>query len=295
MAVPVLLPSQTERRVEMELLKEVLLPFVTAFMGGFAGWFFKRHRLARENRQLDKTTEAQEITNFGAAVGTWQKLVSALDDQIIKLLAQRKEDSRRITELTHEVYSLRQQVDQLRKQLSRYECMDCVPVHPVSGEIPPPVVSSENPSVGATSASGFPSGPLPFSAVLLLLASLLLSGCRPLRLAGGTDVRATSLETVRHARDSVVAYVFDSVLIREKGDTVYVAHSSIRYRDRWLTRSDTVVLRDSIFREHPVVLEKPLSRWVRFQLQAGRCAMAVLLIWLLLKGVRRYVRPFSPF
>lgn len=108
----------------MELLKEVLLPFTTAFLGGFAGWFFKRHRLAIENRQLDKTAEAQEITNFGAAVGTWQKLVTALDDQIIKLLAQRKEDSRRITELTHEVYSLRQQVDRLQEQLSRYEGLD---------------------------------------------------------------------------------------------------------------------------------------------------------------------------
>lgn len=279
----------------MELLKEVLVPFVTAFMGGFAGWFFKRQRLARENRQLDKTTEAQEITNFGAAVGTWQKLVTALDEQIIKLLAQRKEDSRRITELTHEVYSLRQQVDQLRKQLARYECMDRPPATTVAEENPPAGFSPAKPDGGHPSAAGFPSSRMPFPAVVLLLASLLLAGCRPLRMAGGTDVRATTLETVRHARDSVVAYVRDSVLIREKGDTVYVSLSHTCYRDRWLTRADTVVLRDSIFRERPVAVEKPLPPWIRFQLRAGRMALLLILLWGVCKALRRYVRPFTFF
>lgn len=269
----------------MELLKEVLLPFTTAFLGGFAGWFFKRHRLAIENRQLDKTAEAQEITNFGAAVGTWQKLVTALDDQIIKLLAQRKEDSRRITELTHEVYSLRQQVDRLQEQLSRYEGLD---------RVDRVDRAPSSPSSGATGSSGVSFRSFPLSVVALLLLSLLC-GCRPLQSVAGTDERYTTSSSARHVLDSVVSYVSDSVLIREKGDTVYVSHWRTRYRDRWLARSDTVVYRDSIFCARPVAVEKPLSRWIRFQLHAGRVALLVLLAWLSLKAFRRYVTPFRPF
>lgn len=100
-----------------DLMIQILVPFLTAFLGGFAGWFFKRKRLEIENRNLKKTTESQDITNIDAAVRTWKNVVDALEEQVTKLLKQRQEYSNQIEELTKEVVGLRQQVRNLQKRL----------------------------------------------------------------------------------------------------------------------------------------------------------------------------------
>lgn len=100
-----------------DLMIQILVPFLTAFLGGFAGWFFKRKRLEIENRNLKKTTESQDITNIDAAVRTWKNVVDALEEQVTKLLRQRQEYSNQIEELTKEVVGLRQQVRNLQKRL----------------------------------------------------------------------------------------------------------------------------------------------------------------------------------
>lgn len=248
----------------MDLIGQIFIPFATAFLGAFAGWFFKRHRLQRENVQLDKANEAQDITNFGAAVDTWQKLVAALDEQIVKLLAQSKEDSTRISELTQEVYSLRQQVDQLQQQLARYQ--------------------------GDASGKAAPRHPASLGVFLLSLLSLLLPACHPIRIIGGSEQHAETRETVNRQTDSVFVYIGDSTLIREKGDTVFVTRCRTRYVDRWRERHDTVVSRDSIRLEVPVPVEKPLSAWVQFQLWSGRLALLSVLAMLLASLLKHYLK-----
>lgn len=252
----------------MDLIGQIFIPFATAFLGAFAGWFFKRQRLQKENVQLDKANEAQDITNFGAAVDTWKKLVAALDEQIVKLLAQSKEDSTRIAELTQEVYNLRQQVDQLQKQLARYQ----------GGE-----ADQKN--------SRRPSGLL---FLLALLLPFLLSSCRPVQMIGGSEQHTVERETSRRQSDSVFVYVGDSVVVREKGDTILVTHSRTRYIDRWRDRHDTVVCRDSVIKEIPIPVEKPLSGWMQFQIWTGRLLLIFIAIRLLVHIVKRYLRPVNP-
>ncbi len=251
----------------MDLIGQIFIPFATAFLGAFAGWFFKRHRLEKENVQLDKVNEAQDITNFGAAVDTWQKLVAALDDRIVKLLAQSKEDSTRIAELTQEVYNLRQQVDQLQKQLARYE-------------------GTRTGETGTRRSGTWLYG------LLLLLVPLLTSACRPIQMIGGSELRTTDTESINRQTDSVFVYISDSVIIREKGDTVFVTNNRIRYRDRWRERLDTVVSRDSVTIEIPVPVEKPLSGWMQFQIWSGRILLIAAAAGLALKAAKRYLKPY---
>ena len=113
------------------LAYQIVVPFVTAFLGGFAGWIFKRKRLAKENEGVDSENDRKEIANIDAALETWQKVVEALEKQIDKLLAQRRADSLKIEALSRQVTELQGKVDgmqsrlrlteKLEKKVARYE------------------------------------------------------------------------------------------------------------------------------------------------------------------------------
>lgn len=115
---------------------------------------------------------------------------------------------------------------------------------------------------------------------LLSVTTLLLDGCH------GTT-RVVEVERVTHDtlyisnthRDSI--YLRDSVLIQQKGDTVY--------RDRWrylykeLASTDTLIqhLRDTI--PVPVTVEKTvhyIPPWGKFFIGVGIVAILALLLWL---------------
>ena len=119
-------------------------------------------------------------------------------------------------------------------------------------------------------------GSLPRTASLISLCVLLaLASCRGGRALTGTEARRESREEASRAKDSVTLYVRDSVHVREKGDT------------RWRERTDTVVIRDSVFRERPVATGKPLTGWQHFQLWCGRLALLLLACIVLAKLVKR--------
>ncbi|MCM1042380.1 MAG: hypothetical protein NC396_08165 [Bacteroides sp.] len=102
-----------------EILIQIGVPFATAFLGGFAGWFFKRKRYEIENRGLATTNHRQDITNIDAAIDTWKKVVDNLEEQVARLLEQRQKDSLQISELSREVLNLRNEVMSLQNQLAR--------------------------------------------------------------------------------------------------------------------------------------------------------------------------------
>ena len=102
-----------------ELLFQIGVPFATAFLGGFAGWFFKRKRIEIENRGLATSNHRQDITNIDAAVDTWRKVVDNLEEQISHLLEQRQKDSLQISELSREVLNLRNEVLVLQNKLEQ--------------------------------------------------------------------------------------------------------------------------------------------------------------------------------
>ena len=126
------------------------------------------------------------------------------------------------------------------------------------------------------------------ASLISLTCLLALGSCRGVRELDGTDTRRGSREAVSVAKDSVSLYVRDSVVLREKGDTVWLERWSVRYRDRWRERRDTVVVRDSVLQERTVEMARPLTGWQQFQIWSGRLALLLLAATLLWKGFKRH-------
>lgn len=126
----------------------------------------------------------------------------------------------------------------------------------------------------------------------ILLVTLCLVGCRTVRYVPVPEYHTlykTRLDTVQRW-DSV--YFRDSVLIATKGDTVYLTktHWRERFRNIYHVKADTVMQRDSVRVPYPV--EKPLTKWQRWKMNAGGWAMgvaAVLVILVIIK-VTKIVR-----
>ncbi len=74
-------------------------------------------------------------------------------------------------------------------------------------------------------------------------------------------------------RDSI--YVNDSVIVREKGDTLLIEKFKTLYRDRWrdVVRIDSFVQHDSI--PYKVEVEKPLTWWQSQKMRFGEFFMIV--------------------
>ena len=129
--------------------------------------------------------------------------------------------------------------------------------------------------------------------ILFVLSWLLcLVGCRTVRYVPVPEYHTlykTRVDTVQH-RDSV--YFRDSVFTATKGDTVYLTktHWRERFRNVYHIKVDTMMQRDSIRVPYPV--EKPLTKWQRWKMNAGGWAMgvaAVLVILVIIK-VTKIVR-----
>jgi hypothetical protein len=109
---------------------------------------------------------------------------------------------------------------------------------------------------------------------LVLVVCVAMVGCRTLPEPVAVRVERDSIYLSRVERDSV--FVRDSVLIREKGDTVY--------RDRWRVEYRERVLRDTVYfgKSDTLIITKvvevatPLSWWKRVKISAGGVAIAVL-------------------
>ena len=108
--------------------------------------------------------------------------------------------------------------------------------------------------------------------IALISAVLVLAGCKQVQYV---PVETASRDTVwrdRVRRDSILRY--DSVYIKEKGDTVWMERWHTAYRDR--TVRDTVVRTDSIPVPYPV--ERELGRWEQVKVDYGGAALAVVTV-----------------
>lgn len=120
----------------------------------------------------------------------------------------------------------------------------------------------------------------------IVLATLCLTGCKTVKFVPVPEYHTfykTRVDTVQRW-DSV--YFRDSVYMAAKGDTVYLTktHWRERYRNVYHTKTDTIMQRDSIRVPYPV--EKPLTKWQRWKMDAGGWAMgvaAVLVILVIIK------------
>ena len=122
------------------------------------------------------------------------------------------------------------------------------------------------------------------SAVLLLLA-----GCRQIQYVPVETARRDSAYSQQVQRDSIVRY--DSIYIRERGDTVRVEKYRYLWRDRTVRDTLYIFRTDSVQVPYPV--ERKLTPWQRFKVElggwaAGALSLALVVIaWLVYKMRKR--------
>lgn len=101
--------------------------------------------------------------------------------------------------------------------------------------------------------------------ILLMFLTALLSSCKTTEYIPVESVREEYIDKLH--RDSI--HVFDSIYIREKGDTVWLTRWRTEYKDRLIR--DSIIIRDSIQVPYPV--EKKLSRWEKTKMDLGGLAI----------------------
>ena len=110
------------------------------------------------------------------------------------------------------------------------------------------------------------------SAVIILLA--IMCSCRSVRYVPVETVRTDSVLVNSIQRDSV--HLIDSVFVREKGDTVWLEKYRYLYRDRVTHDTVSVVKVDTVRIPYPV--ERELTRWQRFKMDAGGVAFGGIVV-----------------
>ncbi len=122
-----------------------------------------------------------------------------------------------------------------------------------------------------------------FLGVLLLAAQW---SCRTVEYVPVESARTDTVRQYVERTDSV--YARDTLLIRERGDTVVVYRTRTVYRER--TRRDTayVARTDTVVRTVTRTAEKPLPWWRRFLTWAGGAAvlLSAAALWRKLKTLR---------
>jgi len=87
-------------------------------------------------------------------------------------------------------------------------------------------------------------------------------------------------------RDSIVRY--DSIYVKEKGDTLILERYRYLYKDKIVR--DSIFVNDTIRVPYPVEVlkevKKPLSGWQNFQIWCGRIAFALALLVIIYFALR---------
>ena len=112
---------------------------------------------------------------------------------------------------------------------------------------------------------------------IILMICLHLCGCKQIEYVTVEKVRTDTTYVTKWQRDSV--WLHDSVLVREKGDTVMVEKWHTKYVET--VRIDTTYLatHDTIPQPYPVIKEVPteLNWWQRLRLWLGNLGLLAIL------------------
>jgi len=117
---------------------------------------------------------------------------------------------------------------------------------------------------------------------ILAAITLLLCLCYSCKMPQYIPVESVKTE----CRDKIVkdsVYLYDSIYIKEKGDTLIMERYRYLYRDKFIR--DSVFINDTIRVPYPVEVvkqgKKRLTGWQNFQVWCGRIALIAVLFLLI--------------
>lgn len=125
--------------------------------------------------------------------------------------------------------------------------------------------------------------------LILMIVSLLMSSCKTVYVP--VETVKTEYQTVT-VHDSIFTELIkhDSIVIAQKGDTVFVSRWHTLYKDRWRDKliTDTIIKIDSIQVPYPV--ERQLTTWEKTKMDMGGIAMLVLVVVLFIMLLKWLVK-----
>jgi len=111
-------------------------------------------------------------------------------------------------------------------------------------------------------------------AVIFCIVALMCCACGSTKYVPRETVKTEYREQV--AVDSIVRY--DSIYVKEKGDTLLMERYRYLYRDKVV--HDSIYVNDTIRVSYPVEVVKavkgPLSGWENFEVWCGRIGLLIL-------------------
>lgn len=109
-----------------------------------------------------------------------------------------------------------------------------------------------------------------------LMCLLVLCSCKTKYVPVET-VKIDTIYINKLQRDSI--YMYDSVFVKDKGDTVFVEKYKYLYRDKLVRDTLYINRTDSIQTPYPV--EKELTKWQQFRMDFGVWAIGIVIITIL--------------
>ena len=124
---------------------------------------------------------------------------------------------------------------------------------------------------------------VPFVWAVILLALVLygMTSCTSVKYVPVESIKTDSVRVVDVQRDSI--YVQDSVIVREKADTIFVTRWRTEYREALRVDTVQIIRTDSI--QNIIEVERKLSKLQQTQMDIGRGVMwavpIIIALWLL--------------
>ena len=119
----------------------------------------------------------------------------------------------------------------------------------------------------------------PISIAAIAAITILVCVCNSCKTPHYIPVETTKIEYRENfVRDSIFHY--DSIFVKEKGDTLIFERYRYMYRDKFIR--DSIFINDTIRVPYPFEVIKevkqPLSDWQNFQVWCGRIALIALAV-----------------
>ena len=113
--------------------------------------------------------------------------------------------------------------------------------------------------------------------VILCLLAVVLVSCRSIQYVPVETVRFDTTYINKVQRDSI--YKFDSIYVRDKGDTVWLERYKYLFVDKAV--HDTIYINRADSVQVPYPVEKKLTKWQQFRLDVGGYAICTVIVLIL--------------
>lgn len=105
--------------------------------------------------------------------------------------------------------------------------------------------------------------------LIAIIIAMVCVGCKSVEYVEVETIRLDTLHHYELQYDSIVR--IDSIYEKEyvKGDTVYLEKTKYHFRDKTKMVTDTIVEKVVEVKEKPIEVEKKLTTWQKFKINAG--------------------------